>query len=221
MVKKIWKAVLILFLLCQGPSLVQAGSIREENRKVEIPVRGTYEYAVPGADKALLMAGETLLLKDGAALKIEEVPESERDLTVRAALAAGEGQEWLQAQTAEMGEYQTGFYLEFFREDQRVSLEEKICLSMELPPGAAEPVLLYVDARGNIRELSYTLEEGRICFYAEKAGYYVLLEQKGRENGETVKAVKTGDPGRVLPYVLSAAGAGAILGKERKRKYKR
>ncbi len=207
MMKRILAGLMFVVLLVWIPVTASAAeneTIDEADRPCSISVKAVY---IGSDDQNVYynnISGGTssVITRNGIAVIVtggEEAFELGTKLVVREITAEEtEAYGWFSGVLKETGTDIMPFDIYFEMDGQKIPLNSKIKITVNLPDGYTTPVICYVTTDGRVEVIQSDVRDGKISFETDHMSYYVLADK-------IKDSPQTGDNTNILFYITMMA----------------
>lgn len=193
-----------LLLLMTAHAAAESATVDQPGGSATIDVKAVYretadEYVykeeVSGGEVSVTtdegitvtVSGDEDVLEDGLKLTLRVIPEED-----------AEAYGWFSEVLEDVGDKILPLDIYFEKDGQRVEINGKVTITIDLPEGYENPVVCYVSSDGKVEVLKSTVKDGKITFEVDHFSFYALVDKGKKGDG-----AKTGED--VMPIFLASS----------------
>lgn len=209
------KTILCILLCVTCVSLLAlpcaAAQITQPDDSVTTDVFAKYIEQIDGEYQAPVSDGSAeIRTEDGTVISVSGLSDDALTLVV-CLITEAAAREWLSAQVNAFGKLLRPYEIYMINaKGERVPLSVGAAISISLPEGCTNPVVVRVPASGAAQSMEARTEKGSVLFTAGAAGFYVIAEKKANDIPP-----QTGDDANptfwAAVLLLSALSAGVLF----------
>lgn len=219
--KRILPLLLAVLLMFSIPVTVFA--VEDQGESVDVTAK--YIKTVEGEYASEVVDGRAEIeLPDGTTVSITGIPEAEPFIKViPVPQAETEAITWFEGVIEGIGTEPWPYMILLVDGDGNEKNANGVTVTMDIPDGINDPIVIAVDSDGTKTELAATVKDGKITFEADGSDFYVVAEKAASTDPGTdtpddpndpddpVNPPSTGDDTMIWPWILLAVIACGMI----------